>query len=58
MTDVTSDLARLKRLADKIAEPLREDANPDKTLGQWRQELQDELYEVVQYVAVAKAQGR
>lgn len=54
----TSDLVRLKRLADKIVEPLSEGANPAKTLGEWRKELQDELWEVVNYVAVAKAQGR
>lgn len=53
---MTSDLALLKRLAEKVVEPMCDEAPQDKTIGQWRKELGDLLYEVVEYVAVKNAQ--
>lgn len=55
---MTGDLALLKRLAEKIVEPMCDDAPQNKTIGQWRKELGDLLYEVVEYVAVKNAQDQ
>lgn len=44
-------LALLKRIAEKAVEPMTDDADPTKTLGECRHELLDLIFEAIQFVA-------
>lgn len=55
----TSDAAAyalLARIAASAAEPLSDDADPSKTLGECRRELTALLFEAVQFVATRNQQ--
>jgi hypothetical protein len=50
----TSDAAAyalLVKIAEKSVEPMNNESNPDKTLGECRKELTDLLFQAVQFVA-------
>lgn len=46
----------LARIADKAVEPLCDDTDPKKTLGETRKELQDLLFEAMQFVATRRSE--
>lgn len=40
----------LERIAEKMVEPMSADADPNKQIGTWRNELRELLLDVVDYV--------
>lgn len=46
-----SDFEMLKRIAQKVVEPMDENSDPNKTIGQWQAEMAALLNEVVFYVS-------
>jgi len=50
--------ALLKRIAEKAVEPMKDDADPNKTFGDLRKEMSALLFEAVQFVATRNSVER